>query len=64
MQRAMKLTSEEAHIAMMNFEQCVKLMGLVDERLEKAQHKWLEIQAREKHDPKATEEKEDCGGDG
>jgi ssDNA-binding Zn-finger/Zn-ribbon topoisomerase 1 len=56
MRRAMKMTKEEAHIGKMDFDQCTKLMDLVEDRLKTAQHKWLELQAKEQHDSEATEE--------
>lgn len=59
MRRAMKMTKEEAHIGNMDFEQCVRLMELVEERLESPQHRWLVLQAKERDDAASTEEEED-----
>ena len=59
MQRAMKMTKGQAHIGKMDFDQCIKLMMLVDGRLGTPQHKWLEIQAKERHAEAAKEEEGD-----
>lgn len=59
----MKMTKTEAHIGKMGFDQCTQLMTLVDVKLGSHQHKWLELQAKENHDPEAAEEEDRRTGD-